>query len=392
MFDDLDLEVLRRRPGVKWAEAGPGVLPAWIADMDFPVPPPVREALTRAVEVDLGYPAWDDQPWANPLNEAFAERMKRLHDWSPDPSHVHHFTELIQALQVLLHLTTRPGDAVAMHTPAYPPFIKTLTDMDRRLVPIPMVDDDHGWRFDADRLAEDVARHGCRAIILVNPHNPTGRAFSRDELARIAEIADRHDLLVISDEIHSDLVHDPHRHIPFAALGPEAAARTVTLTSASKAFNLAGLRCSVAHVGDARVRRALAAQPPLLFGEVNSLGVLATLAAWKDGDDYLAEVRATLARNRERVAASLPTGVRHHLPDATYLAWLDCRGLGLGTDPAAFFLEQAGVMLSGGPGFGPGADGFTRLNFATSEPILAEILRRMRDAVERASDGDPLSR
>lgn len=382
MFDDLDLESLRRRPGVKWASAKPGVLPAWIADMDFSVPPVVRDALVRAVDADLGYPAWDDQPSLNPLRDAFAERMSRRYDASFDPSHVRLFTELIQALQVILHVATRPGDAVAMHTPAYSPFLHTLKDMDRRLVPIPMVDTGDGWTFDADRLAEDVARHGCRALVLVNPHNPTGRAFTRDELAAIAEIADRHDLLVISDEIHSDLTYDPYRHIPFASLGEEAATRTVTLTSASKAFNLAGLRCSVAHVGDRRVREALEAQPPLLFGEVNSLGVLATLAAWQEGDDWLAGARATLTRNRRLIAESLPAGIRHHLPEATYLAWLDCRELGLGTDPAAFFLARAGVMLSSGPGFGPGGDGFARLNFATSGPILEEMLRRMRAAVE----------
>ncbi|MFD1933109.1 MalY/PatB family protein [Nonomuraea mangrovi] len=381
MFDNLDLDALRRRPGVKWAAAGPGVLPTWIADMDFPVPPAVRDALAHAIEVDLGYPVWDDQPALNPLRDAFAERMRQRYAFTLDPARVHVFTELIQALQVVLHVMTQPGDAVAMHTPAYSPFLKTLTDMDRRLVPIPMLDDGTGWGFDLDRLAEDVARQGCRVLVLVNPHNPTGRVFTRDELAGVAEIADRHDLLVISDEIHAELAHDPFTHIPFASLDPEVAARTVTLTSASKAFNLAGLRCSVAHVGDTRVQKALAAQPPLLFGEVSSLGVLATLAAWQDGDAYLDEVRATLARNRRLLAESLPAGIRAYAPEATYLAWLDCNELALGTDPSAFFLQRAQVMLSSGPSFGPGGEGFARLNFATSGPILEEILRRMREAV-----------
>jgi cysteine-S-conjugate beta-lyase len=229
-------------------------------------------------------------------------------------------------------------------------------------------------------MAEDVARHGCRVLLLVNPHNPTGRVFDRAELTAIAEVAERHDLVVISDEIHADLAYEPHRHVPFASLGPEAAARTVTITSATKAFNLAGLRCSVAHVGDHRVREALAAQPPLLFGEVSSLGVLATLAAWREGDDWLTEARATLERNRALVAAGLPPGVRHHPPEAGYLAWLDCPDLG--PDPAEFFLTEARVLLSPGPDFGPGGEGFARLNFATSGPLLEEILRRLNDAVE----------
>lgn len=383
LFDDLDAAALRRGPGIKWAAAPPGVLPAWIADMDFPVAAPVRDALRRAADEDLGYPRWDDHPENHPLKAAFAERMRTLYGFAPDPAHVRVFTEVIQALQVVLHVATAPGDAVAMQTPSYPPFLQTLADMGRRLVPVPMTDTGDGWAFDAGRLADDVARARCRALILVNPHNPTGRVLTRDELAAVAEIADRHDLLVIADEIHADLVHDPHRHIPFASLGPAAAARTTTLTSASKGFNLAGLRNCVAHVGDPRVRRALAARPPLMFGEVSTLGVLATLTAWRDGGGWLARVRATLDRNRRMLAASLPPGIGHHMPEAGYLAWLDCRALGLGPDPAAFFLDEARVMLSHGPGFGPGGDGFARLNFATSGPILEEILRRMGTAVAR---------
>ncbi|MFI6982872.1 MalY/PatB family protein [Embleya sp. NPDC050154] len=391
MFDAVTLESLRQRPGVKWGAVAPGVLPAWIADQDFPVAAPVRDALLRNLDADLGYPAWDDHPEANPLNQAFAERMKSRHDFVLDPGHVRLFTDLIQALQVVLHVATRPGDTVAMHVPAYPPFLQTLTDMNRRLLPIPMVDDGDGWSFDTQRLAEDVARHGCRVLLLVNPHNPTGRVMSHRELSALAEIAARHDLLVISDEIHADLTYEPNRHIPIASLSPDTAARTVTLTSAGKAFNLAGLRCSVAHVGDERVRRALESQPPLLFGEVSSLSVLATLAAWQEGDAWLAEARATLTRNRRMVAESLPTGIRHHLPEATYLAWLDCRALGLDTDPTAFFLDHAGVRLSPGSDFGPGGDGFTRLNFATSRGVLEEILHRMRTAVDRRAP-DPATR
>ncbi len=325
MFDDLDVEELRRRSGVKWGLAGPGVLPAWIADMDFPPPPAVREVLRRLADDDLGYPAWDDRPTANPVRAAFAERMRELYGWAVEPGEVRLFTELIQGLQAVLHVATRPGEPVAMHVPSYPPFLGSLADMGRPLVPVPMIEGAGGWGFDADRMAEDVARSGCRAFVLVNPQNPTGRVFSRAELEAVAEVAVRHDLLVISDEIHAELAYEPHRHIPFATLGPEVAARTVTLTSASKAFNLAGLRCSVAHLGDSRVRAVLEAQPPLMFGEIGTPGVLATVAAWRDGDDWLAEVRRTLDRNRRLIGESLPSGVGYHMPDSTYLAWLDCR-------------------------------------------------------------------
>ncbi|MFI6169840.1 MalY/PatB family protein [Nocardia sp. NPDC051052] len=381
MNDLVDIEVLRQRVGIKWARAGADVLPGWIADMDFPVPDPVREVLRRAADGDLGYPAWDDRPDRNPLQEAFANRMRDRYDFTLDPDDVYVFTELIQVLQIVLQLMTRPGDAVAVHTPAYPPFLRTLEVMGRRLVPIPMIAGGDGWRFDVDRMAEDIVRNDCRALILVNPNNPTGHMFDRDELSAIAEIACRHDLFVISDEIHSELAHERRRHIPIASLGPEIAGRTVTLNSASKAFNLAGLRCCVAHVGDRRVRAALGAQPPLIYGQVSALSVLATCTAWQEGAAWLAETRRTLTSNRDLVAKSLPPDIRFHRPEAGYLAWLDCRALELDQDPAAFFLEHAKVRLLPGPDFGPGGTGFTRLNFATFPPILDDMLERLHNAV-----------
>jgi cystathionine beta-lyase len=379
-FDDLDLDQLSRRPGAKWGVADPGVLAAWVADMDFPIPPPVREALRRRIDTDLGYPMWTAVRAAIPLPAAFAERMAQRYGFTPDPGYVREFTDVKHALQVILHLATRPGDPVALHVPAYPPFLATLASMDRPLVPIPMLDTGDGWRFDAGRLAEDVARHGCRALLLVNPQNPTGRVFRRDELLAIADVVRAHDLLVISDEIHADLVYAPGVHIPFASLDAEVAARTVTVTSATKAFNLAGIRCAVAHIGPERLRETLAALPEVLFGEVGVLGVEATLAAWRDSDDWLAGVLAVLDRNRRRLVEALPPGIECRLPEATYLAWLDCRALDLGPDPAEFFRKEARVLLAGGPPFGPGGDGFARLNFATSGPVLEEILTRMNDA------------
>lgn len=382
-MDLVEIGDLRRRAGVKWARAGTDVLPGWIADMDFPVPDAVRAVLQRAAIGDLGYPAWDERPELNPLPHSFAARMRERHGFEVDPAQVHVFTELIQVVQIVLQLTTRPGDAVAVHTPTYPPFLETLRVMGRRLVPIQLVETADGWGFDAERMAAQVRASDCRALIMVNPNNPTGHVFDRAELTAIAEIACRHDLVVIADEIHSELTHDPHRHLPIGALGPEIAARTVTLNSASKAFNLAGLRCCVAHVGDRRVREALAAQPPKLYGQVSAPSVLATEAAWQEGDAWLAATRQVLTTNRDLVADALPPRVRYHRPQASYLAWLDCRALELDQDPAAFFLDEAKVMVLSGPDFGPGGSGFARLNFATYGPVLTEMLARMREAVEK---------
>ncbi len=380
MFDDLDLHALSRRPGVKWSRPAEDVLPAWIAEMDFAPAPVVREALLRCVEDDLGYPAWDQRPDENPIRAAFAERMRERYDCVLDPAHVREFTDINQALQAVLRVATRPGDAVALHTPAYPPFLQTLQDMGRRLLAVPYTPDGAGWSFDHDRLADEVRLTGCRVLLVVNPHNPTGRALRLEELGALAELALREDMLVISDEIHADLVHDPHRHIPFASLGAEVAARTVTLTSASKAFNVPGLRCAVAHIGSAAVREALRS-PSHVHGESNTFGVAATVAAWRDGGDWLAQLRPVLARNADQVREELPPGVRYLVPEATFLAWLDCRELALDTDPCSFFLEKARVMLNDGRDFGPGGEGFVRLNFGTSPSLLTEILRRMREAV-----------
>lgn len=380
----LTLAELRRRPGLKWRSAGPDDVAAWIADMDFPVPAAVRRAIAARAEADLGYPAWllGDEPF--PLGAAYADWMTRRHGHTPDPAHVYPFCDVNQALQVVLQVATEPGDHVAVHTPAYPPFLEGLDHMRRPAVPIPMRLDDGAWRMDLDRFRADVARTRCRVLLLVNPHNPTGRVFRRDELTGLAEVAAEHDLLVISDEIHADLTYAPHRHIPFASLDADTAARTVTLTSASKAFNLAGLCCAIADVGPATVRAALDAQPIHLFGAVSVLSVEATLAAWRDGDDWLAEVRSVLRRNRDALGAALPDGVGYRPPEATYLAWLDFTATGLGSDPAEYLRRIAGVLLSPGSMFGPGGEGHARLNFATGPSILGEILGRIRRAVAEA--------
>lgn len=380
MFDDLDVRALSRRPGAKWSRAEPDVLPAWIAEMDFPPAPAVREALLRCVEGDLGYPSWDGRAAENPLRTAFAERMRARHGWRLDPAHVREFTDINQGLQAVLNVATRPGDGVVLHTPAYPPFLETIASMGRRPHAVPYTPDGDGWTFDADRLDRELREGDSRVLLLINPHNPTGRVLGREELRALARLALRHDLLVVADEVHSDLVHDPHRHIPFASLADEVAARTVTLTSATKSFNVPGVRCAVAHVGAAGVREALA-RPTHLYGEPGTFGVAATLAAWRHGEDWLARLRQVLARNAALVRDGLPAGVGYRMPQATFLAWLDCREPGLEPDPYTFFRDKARVLLHDGRAFGPGGEGFVRLNFATSRDILEDILRRIRESL-----------
>ncbi|WP_063772658.1 aminotransferase class I/II-fold pyridoxal phosphate-dependent enzyme [Streptomyces sp. CT34] len=382
--DDVDPDMLRSGIGTKkWRQTAAGVLPAGLAEMDFPVAEPIREGLRRRLAHGaLGYPYWPD---GSPLRDVFAARMAKRYDWHPQPSWAREFATVTQGVHLALHLGTEPGDAVAVHTPLYGPFRDGLARLNRRLVPIPLRDGPRGRTWDPGRLARDVVEHGCRALVLVNPHNPTGRVFDRAELGELAELAERHDLLVISDEIHADLTHAPHRHTPFASLGPEIERRTVTLTSATKAFNLAGVRCAVGHLGPARLRRALDEQPVELYGAANALGVHASLLAWTEGDAWLTAVRRRLTGNRDRLAAGLAARlpqIGHHPPEGSYLAWLDCRALGWGADPATRFRERGAVDLGPGPGFGPGGDGFVRVNFATSAALLDELLVRLARAVD----------
>lgn len=379
-FDALDPKRLRQRTGEKWSHYPEDVLPLWVADMDFEVADPIRRRLQRALDLgDLGYP-WHPRPTALP--RLFAERMQRLHGWSIDEHLVELTTEVVQAMYVAVETFTEPGDGVIVQRPIYPPFVSTVEKLGRRLEDNALREDAGRYGLDLDRLARQAAR--AKLLLFCNPHNPSGRALRREELQAIADIALANDLVVVSDEIHQDLVYPGSTHIPFAALGPDIEARTITLTSASKAFNIAGLRCAVAAFGSRELRRRFLGFPRHLRGGLNGLGIMATEAAWAHSEPWLADVRAYLRANRdflaEFVRSEMP-GVRHTPPEATYLAWLDCRALELPASPGPFFLEHARVGLSDGPDYGPQGEGFVRVNFATSRAILEEALGRMAKAL-----------
>jgi cystathionine beta-lyase len=370
------------RPGEKWSMAG-GRLASWVADMDFPIAPAIVERLRHRIALDVGYPPWDDVG-RSPLPERFAARMATRFGWSPDPARLHELSDVLQGVALAVHHLTSPGDGVVVHLPAYPPFLELIRDTGRRLVDLPAMPTATGYAWDYDALDGRLAatRSGpgrARLWILCHPHNPTGRVFAAAELARVAELAAAHDLVVVSDEIHAELVHPGHAHVPFAALGDDVAARTITVTSASKAFNLAGLRWAVLYAGHTGFHEAISRLPAHYLGVPNLLGVEATDAAWSAGDGWLAAVRSVLDDNRHRLTtllgAHLPA-VRYHEPAATYLAWLDCTALGLGDDPAAEF-RRRGVELAAGHRFGSIGDGFVRLNFATSPAVLEAIVGRM---------------
>jgi cystathionine beta-lyase len=384
-LERLDLARLRRRRGEKWQLYPPDVLPAWVAEMDFPLAAPIRRVLEDALEADdLGYPI---NPRPQDLPTVFAERMAARFGWRVDPQRVEVLTDVVQGLYVALDRFAAPGEGVVVQTPVYPPFLHAVRETGRRLVESPLVAGAARFELDLDGLRAALDPD-TRVLLLCHPQNPTGRVFGRRELEALAELVLRHQLVVVSDEIHADLAYPEQRHVPFAALGPEVEARTITLTSATKAFNIPGLRCALAHFGSAELQRRFLSLPRHVRGGIGSLGLAATAAAWRESQPWLDAVLARLDANRALVAEFVRTalpGVGHRPPEASYLAWLDCRALGLGASPQRFFLERAKVALSAGEAFGRPGEGFVRLNFATPPALLGEILERMAKALRERS-------
>jgi len=371
----LEIETLRSREGAKW-QMRYAPFAAWVADMDFPVAPAIIDAMREVIDSNsFGYPNWGGPYALSPAAKLFGPRMAERYDWEVRLDRVRDMIDVLQGVRAtVLHLS-EPGDGVVLHMPAYHPFLDTISQMDRRLVSVVL----DGGAFDYEALEAQLAESGASIWILCNPHNPLGYVFDRSELERIADIAERHDITVISDEIHADLTMPGYTHVPFESLGAQVSARTVTLASASKAFNLAGLRWAVMHVGSDRLQRVLEGLPGHYLGAPNLMAVTATVAAWTQGDEWLQAVVDLLDENRRALSGLLAEhlpGVVYEQPQATYLAWLDCSALGLGPDPSTAFLER-GVALSAGPEFGPQGEGHVRLNFATAPAILAAIVAAM---------------
>lgn len=382
-LEGLTVEQLRRRTGKKWSRYGPDVIPAWIADADCDPPPAARAAIEELL--DRGDVTYPHDAVTGRVADAFAGRMRDRYGWSPDPAGVVLVTDLVQAVSLVLDHLSEPGDGIAIQTPCYPPFLEEVAALERQVIPSAWIRTEHGWEPDLDHLAEFAQRRPGGVVLLVNPHNPTGRVWRRDELEALAGLALDHGLVVVSDEIHAELVLDHHQHIPFASLSPEIAERTITLTSTSKSFNLPGLRTAVMHLGDGPALEPVRRIRRTQIGTVGNPGIAATLAVWRDGDEWLEGYRSGLVRRRDELAEMLAEHlpeVRWVPPEATSLAWLDCSALGLGEDPAEFFLERALVALSCGRDFGPGGVGHVRLNFATGPAILSEVVERMVTAVD----------
>lgn len=378
---DFDRVVERRgTDSAKWGRYQGDVLPLWVADMDFPSPEPVIEALRRRVEHGVfGYGVEPPE-----LRGVVQERLQRLYRWQVEAEDLLFLPGVLVGFNLVPAAFGEEGDGVLVQPPVYPPFFAVGPNVGRTIETAPLVYADGRYEIDFDALERSITPR-TRVFLLCNPHNPVGRVFTRAELERLAEVCLRHDLIVCSDEIHQDFVYQGHSHVPIASLGPEVAGRTVTLISPSKSFNIAGFHFAIAVAGNPEVRARLkAVAAGLVPGRPGILDFVAGLAAYQHGDPWLRQLLVYLEGNRDLLLAyvrdNLP-GVSMPRPEGTYLAWLDCRGMGIEGPPAGFFLREAGVALQDGAEFGAEGEGFVRLNFGCPRAILLEALDRMREAL-----------
>jgi cysteine-S-conjugate beta-lyase len=380
MFDDLTEDALRAGGGLKWTHYGPAI-GAFVAEMDFGTAPAVTAALHEAVERGrLGYLT---TVAAADMARACADWQLRRYGWAVPPEWITPLPDVIAGLQAAIEHFTAPGGPVVLPTPAYMPFLKVPAALGRDLIEVPMVERDGRMGYDLDGIAAALGdRRGL--VVHVNPHNPLGVVFTVEEQLALADVVQAAGARVFADEIHAPLVYPGATHRPYASLSPVTARHTVTATSASKAWNMPGLKAAQLILSDAADAAHWSDAGFLFTHGASTPGVLASTAAYDRGGAWLDGVLSYLDGNRrllgELLAERLP-GVRYTAPEGTYLAWLDCRDLGVPGSVGAFFLDRAGVALVDGPECGAPGAGHVRLNFATPREVLVRMVDRMAAAV-----------
>lgn len=362
---------------MKWRRFDPDVLPMWVAEMDVHLAEPVVRAVVDAIALgDTGYPEGQAYP------EALAQFAADRWGWTLDPARAVTVPDVTAGISEVLKAVTRRGDAVVVNPPVYTPFYQLIENIERRVVAVPL---GPGHRLDLPALdaafRAATATGGTAAYLLCSPHNPTGTAHTREELSKVAELAGQHRVRVVVDEVHAPLMYPGQCHVPYLSLpGSEDA---FAVLSASKAWNLVAFKAAVVVAGPHAVAD-LGRIPEEVREAASHLGVIAHSAALEHGRDWLDYLLTDLDGNRRLLGELLAehvSAIAYHPPQATYLAWLDCRPLGLADDPARVFLDRGRVALSSGPEYGPGGEGYARLNFATSPQLLAEGVRRMAASV-----------
>ncbi|MBN2241811.1 MAG: PatB family C-S lyase [Acidobacteria bacterium] len=377
---DFDALIERRNTdSAKWGLYPPDVIPLWVADMDFVSADPIVRALRRRADHGVfGYCRPSDA-----LKELICGKMKRVYGWEVAAPDIAFLPGIVTGLNVAFQAFAAMGEGIVVHPPVYFHFIRDPVFHGRILQNSPLARNGDTYEIDFDRF-ESAIDANSRLFVLCNPHNPVGRVFTGEELERIAEVCLRRKLIICSDEIHCDLLYPPHRHIPIASLDPEIESRTITLMSPSKTFNIAGLGCGYALIKNPELRRYWNKISYGIIPHVNIMGYAAAEAGLKDGGEWLDQVMAYLAANRDHLArfiAEKMPSIRMCRIEATYLAWLDFTESGIEGAPERFFLEKARVALSEGTEFGKNFEKFARLNFACPRRVLDEALERMAAAL-----------
>jgi cysteine-S-conjugate beta-lyase len=380
-IDATTVSTLRARGSSKWTAPGPAGFGAAVAEMDFGAAPAILDGLAAlSADANFGYlsPVLADQ-----LAAACAEFQRRRYGWAVDPALVHHVPDVLKALEIAITRFSRPDSPVILPTPAYMPFLSVPGFLGREIIQVRMIDDDGFFTFDLDAI-EDAFRAGGHLLIFCNPYNPLGRVFTAKEITQLTDVVDRHGGRVFADEIHGPLVYPGQTHIPYAATSPTAAAHTLTATSASKAWNLPGLKCAQVILSSEPDRQRWEEMGWFAAHGASNPGVAANIAAYRHGETWLDEVVAYLDDTRHLLAGLLRRHlpqVRYRPPDGTYLAWLDCTAMDLPGSPGALVTDRGRVTVIDGPAFGDGGPGAFRLNFATPQPILTEMVEHIAAAL-----------
>ena len=363
----------------KWCHYDPDVLPLWVADMDFAVPDAIVQALeTRVAHGVFGYARPPEE-----LRPVIQDRLAQRYKWKVELDEIFFIPGVVSGFNLVTKAVGNVGDEVLVQPPIYPPMLTAPGNAGRVCTSVPLVDGKERYEIDFDAFEKAITPR-TSLFLLCNPHNPSGRAFDREELQRLAEICLAHNVVICSDEIHCDIVFQGHQHIPIAALDAEVAANTITFFAPSKTFNIPGLKCSIGVVQNANLQEQLEKTGAGLIPHVNVLGYAAALAAYRDSQTWLDELLIYLEANRDYLLEFLATQMPEFqckMPESTFLAWLDCRHAGIPDNPYEFFLENARVALNDGNRFGQGGEGFVRLNFGCPRTTLSQALEQMRAAV-----------
>lgn len=374
-LEALSLSEMRTHRSEKWRGFPSDVLPLFVAEMDFPIAKPIEEILLHMVShSDMGYLSSIPE-----LGEAFAGFAKRRWNWDVNPKYVRLCTDVGVGMVEVLRVTTQPGDKVLINSPIYQNFYNWINETKVELIDVPFIQDGLNWSVDFDEIEKQYA-NGVKVHAICHPHNPLGRIYSGAELTKIAELAKKYDVIVISDEIHAPLTFPGKEFIPFLSVSPAAAEVGICVTSASKAFNIAGIKSALIVSQSEAKHEVLAMMPPAVHFRSSILGAFAAVEAFNHGEEWLDAALSTIESNanylKTILSANIPAA-KYEIPECSYLAWVDVSDLSLGEDPAAVFLEKGRVAFNAGKIYGPNSAQFVRINLATSESVLAEAVNRM---------------